>query len=291
MIAAHLALVGHTREASGAGQHRKQRQLRQRYRGRAVVDQHDVIGRKRELVAAASCAAIDHANGGNAGTLAGVLDPIPGLVGELAEIDLVRVRGAREHTDIGAGTEHAWLGRAQEYDLDRRMLEAQALDGIRKLNIDAEIVGVELELVALEQRALLVDVHQQSGHFAINFELPVAIARRISLEIDPGLAIAQPALCIRHFFLTTAENFPGGRPWPSRLHGDRATAGYRTPRPPAASPAAPPGAARGAYPATSQPRPGSSTPSVQPRSGASCRTGRLRPARSASARGCAREHR
>ena len=35
------------------GQHRQQRQLRQRHGGAAVVDQHDVVGRHRELVAAA----------------------------------------------------------------------------------------------------------------------------------------------------------------------------------------------------------------------------------------------
>ena len=40
------------------------------------------------------------------------------------------------------------------------MLEAQPLDGVGELDVDAEVVGIELELVAFEQRALLVDVHQ-----------------------------------------------------------------------------------------------------------------------------------
>ena len=44
--------------------------------------------------------------------------------------------------------------------LTSRMLEAQALDGVGKLDIDAEVIGVELEFVALEQRALLVDIHR-----------------------------------------------------------------------------------------------------------------------------------
>jgi len=38
------------------------------------------------------------------------------------------------------------------------MLEAQPLQRIGKFDIDAEIVGIELEVVTFEQRALLVDI-------------------------------------------------------------------------------------------------------------------------------------
>ena len=65
------------------------------------------------------------------------------------------------------------------------MLEAQPLQRVGELDIDAEIVGVELELIALEQRRVLVDVHQQRGDVAVDRKLPVAIARRIGGEIDP----------------------------------------------------------------------------------------------------------
>ena len=71
-----------------------------------------------------------------------------------------------------------------------RMLEAQPLDRVGQLDVDAEIVGVELELVALEQRALLVDVHQQRRDLAVDRELPVPVARRIGLEVDPRPAVA-----------------------------------------------------------------------------------------------------
>ena len=163
MVAPHLALVGDAGEPAGAGQHREQRQFRQRHRRRAVVDQHDVVGRERELVAAAGRGAVDHADGREAGGFARVLDAVAGLVGELAEVDLVGVGRARQHADIGAGAEHARLARAQQDDLHLRMLEAQPLDRVGKLDIDAEVVGIELELVALEQRALLVDVHEQAS--------------------------------------------------------------------------------------------------------------------------------
>ena len=191
MVAAHFALVGDAGEPAGAGQHREQRQFRQRHRSRAVVHQHDVVGGERQLIAAAGRGAVDGADGFEPGMLAQILDAVAGLVGELAEVDLVGVGGAGQHADIGAGAEHPRLARAQHHDAHSRMLEAQPLDGVGQFDIDAEIVGIELELVALEQRALLVDVHQQRGDVAVDLELPMAIARRLGLEIDPRLAVGQ----------------------------------------------------------------------------------------------------
>ena len=59
MVAAHLALVDHARQAAGARQHREQRHFRQRHGGGAVIGQHDVIGRQRQLIAAAGRGAVD----------------------------------------------------------------------------------------------------------------------------------------------------------------------------------------------------------------------------------------
>ena len=161
VVAAHLALVDHPGQAAGARQHRQQRHLRQRHRGRAVVGHDDVIGRERQFIAAAGRGAVDHGDEFLAGILAGVLQAVAGLVGELAEVDLVGVGRSRQHADVGAGAEHAVLARAQQHHLHFGMLEAQPLHRVRKLDIDAEIVGIELELVALEQAAVLVDVHGQ----------------------------------------------------------------------------------------------------------------------------------
>ena len=52
-VAAHLALVDEAREAAGAGQHGEQRRLGEADRGAAVVDEHRLVARERELVAAA----------------------------------------------------------------------------------------------------------------------------------------------------------------------------------------------------------------------------------------------
>ena len=123
--------------------------------------------------------------------LAHVFDAVAGLVGELAEVHLVGVGGVGQHADIGAGTEHARLAERSTTTRTCRMLEAQPLDGVGQFDVDAEIVGVELQLVALEQRALLIDVHHERGDVAVDLEPPMAIARRLGLEIDPRLAIRQ----------------------------------------------------------------------------------------------------
>ncbi len=132
VVAAHFALVGHAREPAGAGQHRKQRQFRQRHRGRSVVDQHDVIGGERQFIAAAGRGAVDGADRFEPGILAQILDAVAGLVGELAEIDLMRVACAGQHADIGAGGKDPRLARAQHDDAHLRMLEAQPLDARRQ---------------------------------------------------------------------------------------------------------------------------------------------------------------
>jgi hypothetical protein len=81
---------------------------------------------------------------------AGILDGVSGLVGEFAEIDLVGVARARQHADIGAGAENPRLAGAQQHGAHLRMLEAQPLESVGELDVDPEVVGIELELVALE---------------------------------------------------------------------------------------------------------------------------------------------
>src|SRR5262249_11819857 len=136
-------------------------------------------------------------------------------------------------------------------------LEAQPLDGICQLDVDAEVVGVELELVTLEQRTLFVDVHQQRRDVAVDVELPMAILRRFGLEVDAALAVVQFAFCVGHGFLTTSFSEPSlavshsgrsrrlGQARPRqereyRLPGARAGAGLRSSRSLPTSPPAPP---------------------------------------------------
>ena len=65
-----------------------------------------------------------------------------------------------------------------------RMLEAQPLHRVVQFDVDAEVVGIELELVAVEQPAGRIDVHDQVGDVAVELDAPMAVARRLGLEID-----------------------------------------------------------------------------------------------------------
>ena len=182
-VAPHLALVGDARETAGAGQHGEQRRLRQRHRRAAVVHQHDVVGGERQLIAAAGGIAVDGANVDLLGILAGVFDGEPRFVGELAEVHLGAVRRLAEHADIGAGAEHIVLAGLDDDRAHLRMLEAQPLHRVVQFDVDAEVVGIELELVIAEP-ARLIDVHDQISDVAIVLDAPMAVARRVGLIVD-----------------------------------------------------------------------------------------------------------
>ena len=105
---------------------------------------------------------------------------------------------ARQHADVGAGAEHPVLARTHHHDLHVGMLEAQPLHGVGQFDVDAEIVGIQLELIALEQAAILVDVHGQGRDVAVDGELPVPVARWIGLEIDVLRAAREHPIFIGH---------------------------------------------------------------------------------------------
>src|SRR6266852_346625 len=105
---------------------------------------------------------------------------------------------ARQHADIGAGAEHTVLARADHHGLDAGMLEAQPLDSVGQFNVDAKIVGIELELITLEQPAILVDVHGERRDVISDSELPMPVARRVGLEIDVCRASRKHAIFSGH---------------------------------------------------------------------------------------------
>ena len=105
---------------------------------------------------------------------------------------------AGQHADIGAGAEHAVFARAHHHHLDLGVLEPQPLHRVGKLDIDAKVVGIQLELIAFEQPAILVDVHGQGRDVALDRELPVPVARRVGLEIDVLRAAREDAIFTGH---------------------------------------------------------------------------------------------
>ena len=126
-----------------------------------------------------------------------ILDAVARLVGELAEIDFVRVACAGQHADIGAGGEDAGLRRAQHQHARLRMFEAQPLERVGEFDIDAEIVGIQFQIVAFEQAGFLVDIHGERRHVAVDRELPMPVAFGRGLEIDPVFAASE--LAVRRF--------------------------------------------------------------------------------------------
>src|SRR5262249_43298911 len=114
------------------------------------------------------------------------------------------------------------------------MLEADTLERIVQLDIDAKVIGIELELVAFPQRALFIDIHQKSRYRTVAGQLPMPIAVRMSLENDPlpgGLSLhihsgmrhdnssckfikerPQPAATLTSWIRRSGPKYPGSGP-------------------------------------------------------------------------------
>ena len=143
-----------------------------------------MIGTLRQFVSAARRTPADSRQISLAGMGAGILDRQSGFVGELAEIHLMPVRGLGEHADVRAGAEHVVLARTKDDDFHLGMLEPQPLHRVGEFDIDAEIVGVQLQLVSAQQRRIWIDIHRQSGNRAVEGQFPVPVAAGVGLEID-----------------------------------------------------------------------------------------------------------
>ena len=167
MVTAHAALVGDARQAAGPWQHAQQRHFGQAHRRAAVVDQPDLVAGECQLVAAAGGGAVAGGDELEAGVRRGVLDAVARLVGELAEVHLPGVRREAEHEDVGAGAEDP-VARARHDDAAHLgVLEAEPLQRVVELDVDAQVVAVQLELVAGRDAAVLVDAEDERRDRAV----------------------------------------------------------------------------------------------------------------------------
>jgi hypothetical protein len=116
--------------------------------------------------------------------LAGVFEPVARLIRELAEVDLPRMRRHAEHEDVGARTEDAVLQAGHDDRAHFGVLEADAIDRVVQFDVDAEVVAVELQLVAGTDAGILVDVQAQRGDRPVELHRPVAVARRLDAVVD-----------------------------------------------------------------------------------------------------------
>ena len=70
--------------------------------------------------------------------------------------------------------------------LDARMLEPQPLQRVVQLDVDAQVVGVQLQLVVVAQATARIDRHGQRRDRPVDVEAPVAVLRRLGLEAETG---------------------------------------------------------------------------------------------------------
>src|SRR3989442_301355 len=113
-----------------------------------------------------------------------VLDAVARLVGELAEVHLPRMAAGAEHVDVRPGAEDAALAARDHHRLHFGMLEADAVERIVQLDVDAKVVAVELELVPGHQGLVLGHVEAEGRHRPLEGELPVAVAPGMGFEAD-----------------------------------------------------------------------------------------------------------
>ena len=93
---------------------------------------------------------------------------------------------AAEHVDVGARAEDAVLAAREDDGLDAGVLEPDALQRVRQLDVDAEVVRVELQAVAGRVRALFLDREDEPRDGPVDVELPVDVAVRVRLEVRHG---------------------------------------------------------------------------------------------------------
>ena len=89
-----------------------------------------------------------------------------------------------EHVDVRARAEHT-IERARHDDAAHLgVLEAQALDGVRELDVHPQVVAVQLEAVPRPERLVLLHRHHEAGEIAVHGEAPVPVAVGVRGEVD-----------------------------------------------------------------------------------------------------------
>src|SRR5262245_51379903 len=69
------------------------------------------------------------------------------------------------------------------------MLEANPLQRVVQLDVDAKVVRIQLQAVPATQSAALIDIQRQGGDRPVNAKLPVAISGWIRSIVDGGFRV------------------------------------------------------------------------------------------------------
>ena len=87
----------------------------------------------------------------------------------------MRMARPAQHPDVRARAEHLFLGRLHDDNFDFRMLKPHPLHDVGQLNIYAQIIGIEFQLIAVKQPALFVHIHDQVGNVTFIFNAPMPV--------------------------------------------------------------------------------------------------------------------
>ena len=97
--------------------------------------------------------------------------------------------GDTQHEDIGARAEDAVLATGDDDGLDFRVLKANAVQGVMQLHVHAQVIAVELELVAGANATVFGNVELHAGDIALHFKRPVTVLAWLGAVIDDGLLL------------------------------------------------------------------------------------------------------
>src|SRR5262249_54482205 len=108
--------------------------------------------------------------------------------------------------NVRAGAEHPLLAAGYHHAARFRMFEADALQGVRELDVDPEIVRIELELVARDKPSILIDVQSQHCHWTLEPKLPVRVTFRMGIVGEKALFLGRTLAlrrgdCLQHGML------------------------------------------------------------------------------------------
>ena len=184
-----MALVGHAGQAARAWQHAKQWNFRQRDGRRTVIDEHDVIAGQRQFITTTGTGTVHGGHKLEAVVLGAVFDAVAGFVGELAEVHLPRVGRHAQHEDVRAGTEDAVLAAGDHHRAHGGVLEADAVQRVVQLHVNAQVIAIELELVAGTNTAVFRNVELHTGGLAVYLEGPMAVLGRLGAVINDGVVV------------------------------------------------------------------------------------------------------
>jgi hypothetical protein len=89
-----------------------------------------------------------------------------------------------EHENVRTGAENPLLQAGDDHGVDFGMLEAQPLNGVGELEVDAEVVRVQLELIVGREARILAHVHRERCDRPVEGKLPVLVPIRVCLDLD-----------------------------------------------------------------------------------------------------------